>query len=193
MGDLDSNQDKQYQKLLCYRYTIAQSSHPWKGAGWFAVRSAGGRSGASIKSESPEGETENPTDHTNRGSEDLATMPGRRPRRRCLWFGFASRTWLSRAVPPKGRNWTCRSRVFPKSREGGIQRGQALGRASVRWGSNVRRDRFRMNGAMVGAGCTESIGAGRPDSGLDYPSESELSGAGVVFSLSRITCSLMTS
>ena len=24
LGDLDSNQDKQYQKLLCYRYTIAQ-------------------------------------------------------------------------------------------------------------------------------------------------------------------------
>lgn len=26
LGDLDSNQDKQYQKLLCYRYTIAQNT-----------------------------------------------------------------------------------------------------------------------------------------------------------------------
>ncbi len=25
LGDVDSNHDKQYQKLLCYRYTIAQS------------------------------------------------------------------------------------------------------------------------------------------------------------------------
>ena len=26
LGDMDSNHDKQYQKLLCYRYTIAQTT-----------------------------------------------------------------------------------------------------------------------------------------------------------------------
>ena len=61
LGDLDSNQDKQYQKLLCYRYTIAQR---------VAVRSYGVEA---RPPESPAWKPENPTDHTDRGSEDLAT------------------------------------------------------------------------------------------------------------------------
>ena len=121
LGDLDSNQDKQYQKLLCYRYTIAQlrltRDVPVSKRGLLKVRaySAGAHS-------------ENPTDHTDRGSGDLATIARSEAAATVRMGGTGASTDLAvdqrdtresagdRRSTQHARTWTCRSRVFPKSR-----------------------------------------------------------------------------